>query len=214
MPNRIIREAILDSARYWSVTLEARQLFFHMLLLADDFGIVSLAPVFVRRRAFDDAPSQAKIDKLIEQLHDADLVRVYEHKGSRYAFVPRFRQTLRIERAKHPMPPSALYQDDGDAKEKFFKNREKFEKLHGRCDADALQPHCTRHAEVKRIEEKRFEEKRSSPSGPTHESQKSTKSLEERAAALGLTQGPTEPRSSFHIRVAAEERRVKATAQE
>jgi hypothetical protein len=73
MPNRLIREALLDSGRYWSVTIEARQLFWHLMLLADDFGCVSLAPVFIRRRCFDDSPCTEKVNVLLGQLADADL---------------------------------------------------------------------------------------------------------------------------------------------
>jgi hypothetical protein len=129
MPSRIIREGLLDSQRYWNVTVEARQLFIHLMLLADDFGLVSLAPVFVRRRCFDDAPSQAKIDKLLEQLQDADLLRVYEAGRARYGFIPRFGQRLRLMRCKHPAPPESLYSDDRDAREKFSKNRAEFVKM-------------------------------------------------------------------------------------
>lgn len=142
VPNRIIREGLLDSGRYWSVPLEAQRLFFHLMLLADDFGLVSLAPVFIRRRCFDDAPPQSKIDKLTELLQDADLIRVYaigERLPSRYAFIPRYGQTLRIMKPKYPMPPDALYQDDEHARKLFSDNKAKFQNLHSTCTADALQ---------------------------------------------------------------------------
>src|SRR5688500_9110901 len=99
--------------------MEAQRLFVHLLLLSDDFGLVSLAPVFIRRRCFDDAPTPAKIDKLIETLADADLIRIYEARGGRYAFVPRFKQRLRQMRAKNPPPPRELYSDDEDATNLF-----------------------------------------------------------------------------------------------
>ncbi len=133
MPSRVIREGLLDSQRYWSVTVEARQLFVHLMLLADDFGLVGLAPVFVRRRCFDDAPAPAKIDKLLEQLQDADLVRVYTagpgSNPAKYAFIPRFGQRLRQMRARHPKPPAGLYEDDEAAKNLFNLHAHLFEKL-------------------------------------------------------------------------------------
>jgi len=128
MPNRIIREGLLDSERYWSVTIEARLLFVHLLLLADDFGCVSLAPVFIRRRCFDDRPSDEKVSKLLGELADADLIRIYEIEGGRYGFVPRFRQRLQRETLRHPAPPSALLAGDADAEEKFRKIKHKTEK--------------------------------------------------------------------------------------
>ena len=132
MPSRVIREDILDSQRYWSVGIEARQLFFHLMLLADDFGLVSLAPIFVRRRCFDDAPTPAKIDKLIEQMHDADLLRIYTvgdgAMPARYGFIPRFGQRMRQMKARHPKPPEALYADDADALKLFNQHKDLFEK--------------------------------------------------------------------------------------
>jgi hypothetical protein len=119
MPTRLIREALLDSERYWSTTIEARQLFIHLMLLADDVGCVSLAPVFVSRRCFDDRPNREKVDLLLQQLHDVDLLRIYEHEGGRYGFIPRFRQRIQIRRLKHPLPPAALLHGDLDAQEKI-----------------------------------------------------------------------------------------------
>ena len=128
MPNRIIREGLLDSERYWSVTIEARQLFMHLLLLADDFGCVSLAPVFIRRRCFDDRPSDEKVSRLLGELADADLLRVYEVEGGRYGFVPRFRQRLQRATLKHPAPPAELLAGDTDAEEKFRNIKDKAKK--------------------------------------------------------------------------------------
>lgn len=133
MPSRVIREGLLDSERYWSASIEARQLFIHLMLIADDFGLVSLAPVLIRRRCFDDAPTPAKIDKMIEQLADADLIRLYtvgaDSSPARYAFIPKFGQRLRLMRCKHPIPPEALFKDDAEAAEKFKVNKAKFESL-------------------------------------------------------------------------------------
>jgi hypothetical protein len=120
------------------------------MLLADDFGLVSLAPVFIRRRCFDDAPAQTKIDKLLDQLHDADLVRLYEAGGARYGFIPRFGQRLRLMRCKHPAPPESLYADDNDARAKFSQNSDVFAKMPaGRLPNDG-HASVNRHAEVKR----------------------------------------------------------------
>lgn len=161
MPNRVIREGMLDSQRYWSVTIEARQLFVHLMLLADDFGLVSLAPVFIRRRCFDDAPAQSRIDKLIEQLHDADLIRVYSagDAQARYAFIPRFGQRLRLMRCKHPMPPEALFADDDDVRKLFNENKHKFKKASDTRQSYAGHPPGTRRPEVESKKGKEVESK-------------------------------------------------------
>jgi len=125
MPNRLIFENILDSEAYWSVSVDARLLLLHLKLQADDLGCVNLAPVFIRRRCFDDNPCAKEVDRLLEQLSDGDLIRIYHHDGWRLGFIPHFRQRLQIEKFKYPPPPDALFDGDTDAQEKVRKIREK-----------------------------------------------------------------------------------------
>lgn len=119
MPNRVIRESLLDSERYWACSIEARELYRHIQLLADDFGCLSIAPAFIGRRCFDTRPTQEKLAGLLQQLSDNDLIRIYEAEGARYAFLPRFGQRLRRMTLKHPKPPSALTKNDPKAVELF-----------------------------------------------------------------------------------------------
>lgn len=153
MPNRVIREAILDSQRYWSVPIEAQRLFFHLMLLADDFACVSLAPVFIGRRCFDVRPAPAKLEGTIERLAAADLVRIYysgsSESPSRFAFIPRFRQVLRIKKnPKHPLPPLELYEDDPAALENFSKSSALFQKMPSTRTTPAVHVQRTRTPEV------------------------------------------------------------------
>lgn len=119
MPTRMIREGLLDSARYWSVSSDARQLFFHLLLIADDFGCCSAAPVYLRRRCFADVPGADRIARLLTELSDVDLIRLYTAKDASFLFIPRFGQRLRRMTLKHPRPVDNLLEGDDDAIEKF-----------------------------------------------------------------------------------------------
>jgi hypothetical protein len=224
MPNRIVRDDLLDSARYWAATVDERQLYLHLILSADDFGLVTLAPVFVRRRCFgEDPPTQKTIDAMLTHLKEVDLIRTYENAGARYAFIPRFRQKLRIEKAKHPMPPDNLFADDEHAKAKFLENKEKFQKMHSIRGAPDVQPSGTRTAEVevkgsevKGIEEKGREEKAApaapAPQGVFPESQEVKNGgepnavrdvLDRKAEELGLKPFEGENRFQFAARVAS-----------
>lgn len=116
MPCRLIRDEMLDSERLQVLPIEARWLFVAIMLTADDVGLLELAPFKLSRRAAIDA---ATVPMLIQLLSDADLIRVYEHGGRRFAFIPRFRQRLQIKRVKHPLPPAALLADDEDASSKI-----------------------------------------------------------------------------------------------
>lgn len=112
MPGRLIREGLLDSERYWSVSIEARELFVHLALLADDFGCLSMAPTFIGRRCFESRPTTEKLARLVAQLVDADLVRQYQSNGLTFAFIPRFGQRLRRFTLKHPRPPIEVLSGD------------------------------------------------------------------------------------------------------
>lgn len=159
MPSRVIREGLLDSQRYWSVTIESRQLFLHLMLLADDFGCVSLAPVFVRRRCFDDAPPVTKIDTLLQHLFDADLLRIYEVDGARYGFIPRFGQRLRLMKQKYPFPSENITKDDSEATRKINEIKRNHSNVPDRRPTDAGQMPDGRRPEEKgsRNETKRNE---------------------------------------------------------
>jgi hypothetical protein len=144
MPSRILREGLLDSPRYWGARLEARDFFIRLLLVADDFGCVSLAPVFIGRRCFNIRPGEAKLEKLYAELCRVDLLRIYFSGSSaelpdRFGFIPRFRQTLRQMKARHPMPPPSLYEDDYDAAAKFMQFKQLFAKMPSTRTTAALQ---------------------------------------------------------------------------
>lgn len=165
MGSRMIRDGLLDSDRYWSVSTDARQMFVHLLLLADDFGCVSLSATFVRRRCFNDAPSHERIAKLINELSDADLIRPYDIDRGCYGFIPRFKQRLQRSTLKHPKPPEWLIEGDPHAIEMFNKiNKDTTNPTVDQPLLNADQPVSTvgQPPEVKRREEKKTNIDRSS----------------------------------------------------
>jgi hypothetical protein len=163
MPSRLIRESLLDSERYWSVTIEARQMYLHMLLLADDFGCISVSPTFLRRRCFNDSPSHERIAKLLNELNDADLIRLYDHDRACFAFIPRFRQRLQRNTLKHPTPPDWALEGDEHAKQLFngIKNKSINPTVGQRLETRS--PSVPQPPEVKRREEKEVHRARFAP---------------------------------------------------
>ncbi len=116
MPNRLIREEMLESESILSLPVEARWLYVTILLSADDIGFFEATSFKLARRA--DIRREAG-ESLLNMLADADLVRLYEVDNKRYGFIPKFRQRLQIKRAKYPAPPAALLMDDEDASNKI-----------------------------------------------------------------------------------------------
>ena len=133
MPNRMIRDGILESEAVLSLPVEARWLYVTILLSADDVGLFEATPFRLARRA-DVRREMA--EKLLEMLVDSDLVRLYEVDGKRYGFIPRFGQRLQIKRSRHPHPPLALMHGDDDAISKIKHLTSNPTVDHG-CAADA-----------------------------------------------------------------------------
>lgn len=116
MPNRLIREGMLDSEAVLSIPIEARWLFVTIMLSADDVGLFEATEFRLGRRADTGRDS---VGRLIQMLSDADLIRLYEVDGKRYGFIPRFRQRVQIKSTRHPLPPRQLMLDDSDATKKI-----------------------------------------------------------------------------------------------
>ena len=116
MPNRLIREEMLESESILSLPVEARWLYVTILLSADDIGLFEATSFKLARKA--DIRREAG-ESLLSMLADADLVRLYEVGGKRYGFIPKFRQRLQIKRSKYPHPPAGLLLDDEDASNKI-----------------------------------------------------------------------------------------------
>ena len=123
MAQRIIRPELITSDKYWNVTLEAQRLYIHMLLRADDIGLIKLAPRWLMSQCYggSDLPTHERLSLLLQQLADADLIRTYTANNALFAFIPQFGQRLQIIKLKCPPPPPELYADDEEAKRKFSK---------------------------------------------------------------------------------------------
>src|SRR5574337_757842 len=111
MPNRIIRDSLLDSERYLGLAHAVeRELFLELVLLADDYGLVPLGSAFLARRTpACSGMTSEQSTKVVIALADVDLIRVYtSESGSRFAYIPRFGNAPRSRKPKWPMPPDAI----------------------------------------------------------------------------------------------------------
>lgn len=116
MPNRVIRDGLLDSESILTCPTEARWLFLTICLQADDIGFFEATPFKLARKADLDVKLTGK---LLLLLAEEDLIRPYTHEGKQYGFIPRFRQRIQIRRLKFPLPPECVYRDDLDALNKI-----------------------------------------------------------------------------------------------
>lgn len=111
MPDRVFRDEILSSPRYWQLSSDTgRMLFYHLGLRADDLGIFRAANYTIRQECFgvDNKPAPEALSKILSELSDADLIRLYQVDGAEYGFIPRWKQRLRIIKARFPLPPESI----------------------------------------------------------------------------------------------------------
>jgi hypothetical protein len=110
MPDRVIRDELLTSERYWSVSIQAQQLYVHLLLVADDAARCSGKNFTLRATCFPGRPMEhAAMEKMLAELVDADLIRAYTVACERFLFVPRFRNRRRyVSTSKYPTPPNEI----------------------------------------------------------------------------------------------------------
>jgi hypothetical protein len=108
MSDKLVRDEVLRSHRYVSLSSDtAKLLFWHLMLSSDSLSnaeatTTSLSIIMAR------SVSEEAAAALLAELADHDLVRLYEADGKRYVHIPRSRQRIRYLRGKHPRPPRAI----------------------------------------------------------------------------------------------------------
>lgn len=107
MPNRIVREGLIDSERVDQLSVHGERFYIRLLLKADDFGRFSGNVLLLKAALFPlkQDVRDADIPRWIAECEKAGLVRRYEVSGKHYLEVLDFRQRSRAEKSKYPAPP-------------------------------------------------------------------------------------------------------------
>lgn len=109
MSDRIIRDELLTSERYWAVSNEAKLLYIHLILNVDDTARFSGKNFTLRTSCFPgQAMEAAHMERMLDELQNNDLIRLYVVDGERYVFIPRFKQRLRFINSRFPEPPNEI----------------------------------------------------------------------------------------------------------
>lgn len=114
MPNRILRDAALDSDRLAAVSEPAEVLFYRLIMLADDFGRFDGRMSVIRSRAFSLRQSvpEEEVSARMQELCKVGLIHSYSVSGKPYISIPRFGQRQRAEKSKFPAPTDERQTDD------------------------------------------------------------------------------------------------------
>ncbi len=105
MSDKLIRDELLRSHRYVSLSNDTTKLLFLHLMLSSDSLSNAEATTTALSLAMGRHITEGAAGTMLNELGDHDLVRVYENQGKRYVHIPRSRQRIRYLSGKHPRPP-------------------------------------------------------------------------------------------------------------
>jgi hypothetical protein len=110
MPDRVIRDELLTSERYWSVSIHAQQLIIHLILAVDDAARFSGKNFTIRATCYPGRLVEASdVERWLLELHDVDLIRLYTVGSERYLYLPRFGNRRRYaSSSKYPAHPNEI----------------------------------------------------------------------------------------------------------
>ena len=115
MPNRVLREGILDSERMAALVHEATwagECFYRRLhSIADDFGCFDARPSVLRAKCYPtllDMVREADVQRWIAACVKSGLVALYTCDGRNYGQILNFKQFTRQRKRHHPPPPWEL----------------------------------------------------------------------------------------------------------
>lgn len=201
MPDRIIRDELLESERWLALKDNGDRLAYLALLLrADNLGNFSAEPFRLMRLWRDFGISTpALVAKTLSELADHDLVRIYECEDGGllkpYLHVPRFGQRMRY--LKRVYPPSPWTTEE--QKQRIGDNSPVLSQSTVRSKPVSRQ---VRTAEVKRSEVKRSEENTALDlnhrKGDDDQSQGKTTFF--KILSAGQTQDPEQGEESSHVK--------------
>jgi hypothetical protein len=108
MPDRVVRDELLQSDRWPDLPTDTHRLaYVAMILAADDYGNLRGGPrrMFRWLHGFTQLKTEPDAIKLLSDLQDADLVGRYEIDGLEYWHVRRFKNSRKYWSRKWPHSP-------------------------------------------------------------------------------------------------------------
>lgn len=113
MPNRIVREGLIDSEPFNALSWQAQTLFVRIMLKADDFGRYTSEPKLLRPHLFPlllNNVQESDIQIWLDECESMGLLQQYSVDGKRYVSIPKFGQRTRADKSKFPAPPTCVRQ--------------------------------------------------------------------------------------------------------
>ena len=112
MPTRYLKPGVRDSEAIDSLSSQAENLFYRLLVTVDDFGRFDARPAMVKASCFPikDSMTINKCKDLIEELVNKNLISVYEVEGKNVLQMSKWDNVPRAKESKYPTNPYGCIQ--------------------------------------------------------------------------------------------------------
>lgn len=117
MPNRLLKEGILDSASIDALTAEEEVFFYRLLVVSDDYGRMDARLPVLKSRLYplrDDAKLTQKIDGYLRSIVRQGLAILYQVDGKPYLQILKWEQRVR-SKSKYPSSDCGQMTDIGQS---------------------------------------------------------------------------------------------------
>lgn len=117
MPNRILRDGIIDSKVFNSLSDDAQLFYYRLISIVDDFGRFEADMELLRVKMFGRSLDRWPLTRVSQALTDVSqaltddghmLVSVYRVASKNYLQINKFNQRLRVKKSKCPPPDGHL----------------------------------------------------------------------------------------------------------
>jgi hypothetical protein len=118
MPTRYLKAEICDSETLDSLSPLSEVLFYRLLVTVDDFGRLDARPSFVKAKCFPvrDSVTAKDSEKLLLELHEKQVITLYEVEGRRYLQLSKWTNKPRSDTSKYPSLQNNCIQTYTDVK--------------------------------------------------------------------------------------------------
>ena len=124
MPNRMLKESILSSEKFNSLTWFEQSTYIRLILLADDYGRLDGRDVILKSYCYplDDKVTRSAISKAISHMVNVGLLQKYEVNNKPYIYFPNFGkyQRLRSKTSKYPAPLNGAQNDSCQSRDRHM----------------------------------------------------------------------------------------------
>lgn len=155
MASRVIRDGLLDSETVSALHDRTFRLYIHLLLAADDYGLVAIGYGPIKRAVPLMDWNRELVAKMLVELTDAGLILPYSVDDKQFAAMARWKSNINSLAPKHPIPPFGMQHIIGAYKFKSQTVRDAAEKIINnikdksfQSDTPAPHQHVTSHAPV------------------------------------------------------------------